>query len=46
MLEDSPTDITESWTVKTDGSSAKGRGGVGVIITSPKGDALKYGVQL
>ena len=44
MLEDSSTDVAESWTVQTDGSSAKGRGGVRVVITSPEGDALKYGV--
>ena len=44
MLEDSSTDVAESWTVQTDGSSTKGRGGVGVVITSPEGDALKYGV--
>lgn len=46
MSEDSPTDVTESWTVQNDGLSAKGRGGVRVAITSPEGDALKYGVQL
>ena len=44
MPEDSPTDVAKSWTMQTVGSSAKGRGGVGVIITSPEGDALKYGV--
>ena len=44
MPEDSPTDVAKSWTVQIVGSSAKGRGGVGVIITSPEGDALKYGV--
>jgi len=42
MLEDNPTDVTESWMVQIDGSSAKDKGRVRVIITSPKGDALKY----
>lgn len=46
MPEDSLTDIPESWTVQTDGSLAKGRGEVEVIITSPEGDTLKYEVQL
>ena len=46
MPEDSPTDVTESWTIQTDGSSTKGRGGVKVIITSLERDTLKYGVQL
>ena len=46
MPEDSPTDVVESWTSQSDGSSAKGKGGVGVVITSPEGDALKYVVQL
>nr|XP_023895560.1 uncharacterized protein LOC112007449 [Quercus suber] len=30
----------------TDGSSAQKRGGVGVVITTPEGEILKYGVQL
>ena len=46
MPEDSPTDVAESWTIQTDGSSTKGRGGVKVIITSLERDTLKYGVQL
>ena len=46
MPEDRPMDVTKSWTVQTDGSLAKGREGVRVIITSLEGDALKYGVQL
>ena len=29
-----------------DGSSTQKRGGAGVVIASPKGDILKYGVQL
>ena len=32
--------------VHTDGSSVQKMGGVGVVITSIKGDILKYGVQL
>ena len=35
----------ERWTIKTDGSSAQGRGGVGVIMTAPNGEKLKYRVQ-
>ena len=34
------------WTIQTDSSSAQGRGGVGVIVTTPYGEKLKYGVQL
>ena len=44
MPEDSPTDVAESWTIQTDGSSTKGRGGVKVIITSLERDSLKYEV--
>lgn len=33
-------------TIHTDGSSVQKMGGVGVILTSPKGDILKYNVQL
>ena len=32
--------------VQTDGSSAQQRGGVRVVITTPDGEVLKYGVQL
>ena len=31
---------------ETDGSSAQKRGGVGVVITTPDGEILKYEVQL
>ena len=41
MPKDSPTDGVESWMVQTDGSATRGRGRVGVVITSPEGDALK-----
>ena len=44
--EDSLTNETKWWIVETDGSSAQKRGGVGVIITTPDGKVLKYGVQL
>ena len=36
----------ERWTIQTDGLSAQGRGGVGVVITAYDGEKLKYGVQL
>ena len=32
--------------MQTDGSLAQKRGGIGVVITAPDGDVLKYGVQL
>ena len=34
------------WTIHTDGSSTHKRGEVGIVITTPEGDTLKYGVQL
>ncbi|XP_065624582.1 uncharacterized protein LOC136065385 [Quercus suber] len=36
----------ETWTIQTDGSSAQKRGGVGVVIITPTGEILKYGVRL
>ena len=36
----------ERWIIQTDGSSIQNKGGVGVIIITPKGETLKYGVQL
>ena len=33
-------------TISTDGSFVAGLGGIGIIMTSPKKDVLKYGVQL
>jgi len=36
----------ERWTIQTDGSSFRKRGEIGVIIITPKGETLKYGVQL
>ena len=44
--EDNPTNKAERWTIQTDGLSAQKRGGVGVVITTPDGEILKYGVQL
>ena len=44
--EDSLTNEAEWWTIQTDGLSAQKRGGVGVVITAPNGEVLKYGVQL
>ena len=40
------TKKVERWTVQIDGSSAQQRGGVRVVITTPNGEVLKYGVQL
>ena len=34
------------WMVYTDGSSTQKRGGASVVINSPEGDILKYGIQL
>ena len=36
----------ERWIIQTDGSSTQGRGEVGVVITVPTREELKYGVQL
>ena len=44
--EDNLTNEVERWTIQTDGSSAQMREGVGVIITTPEREMLKYGVQL
>ena len=44
--EDSPTDKTEWWTIQTNDSSTQKREGVGVVITTPDKEMLKYGVQL
>jgi len=39
-------DELESWTIMIDRPSVQKRGGVGVIINTPKGETLKYGVRL
>ena len=44
--EDSLINVVERWTIQTDGLSAQMRGGVGVVITTPDRETLKYGVQL
>ena len=44
--EDKITDEVGRWKIQTDGSSAQKKGGVGVVITTPDGEVLKYGVQL
>ena len=44
--DDSLTNEVERWTIQTDGSSTQKMGGVGVVITTPNGEVLKYGVQL
>ena len=44
--EDNPTTGREQWTIKTDGSSAQKREGVGIIIVAFDGEILRYGVQL
>ena len=44
--KDNLTYETERWIIQTDGSSAQNRGGVGVVITTPDREVLKYGVQL
>ena len=40
--ESSLTNKTKQWTVQTDSSSTQKRGGVGVIITAPNREVLKY----
>ena len=42
--KDGASDEAEIWTSQVDGSLAQKSGGVGVIITTPEGDTLKYGV--
>ena len=44
--KDNLTNDAKRWTIQTDGSSAQKRGGVRVVITTPNGEILKYGVQL
>ena len=44
--DDSLTNEVERWTIQTDGSSTQKIGGVGVVITTPNREVLKYGVQL
>ena len=44
--EENPTNDAKRWTIQTDGSSAQKRGRVGVVITNPDREILKYGVRL
>ena len=44
--EENPNHKAERWKIQTDGSLAQRRGRVGVVITTPDGEVLKYGVQL
>ena len=44
--EDNPKHEAKRWTIQTDGSSAQRKGGVEVVITTPDGELLKYGVRL
>ncbi|XP_075670197.1 uncharacterized protein LOC142639959 [Castanea sativa] len=46
LEEEGVTDDLERWTIQTNSSSIKKRGGVGVIIITLEGETLKYGVQL
>ena len=44
--KENPNHEAKRWTIQIDGLSAQRRGGVGVVITTPDGEVLKYGVQL
>ena len=44
--EDGLADEAGRWTIQTDDSSTQRRGGVGVVIITPDGEILKYGVRL
>ncbi|XP_075635275.1 uncharacterized protein LOC142607611 [Castanea sativa] len=44
--DDNGEDATEQWTIQIDGSSAQKRGGVGIVITTPNGEKLRYRVRL
>ena len=45
-VEENSSPEAERWTIQTNGSSAQGKDEVGVVITAPDGEELKYGVQL
>ena len=45
LEDDNATNKKEQWTIQTDGSSTQKRGGVGIIIVTPNGEMLKYGVR-
>ncbi|XP_075633716.1 uncharacterized protein LOC142606218 [Castanea sativa] len=44
--DDNCEDAAERWTIQTDGLSARRRGGVGIVITTPDGEKLRYEVRL
>ena len=44
--EDDLNNEAKRWTIQTDGLSAQRKGGVEVVITTPDGELLKYGVRL
>ena len=44
--EDGLAERIQRWMIQTDGSLAQKRGGVGVVIITPDGETLKYGVWL
>ena len=44
--KDGALDKAERWTIQVDGSLARKKGGLGVIITTLERDTLKNGVQL
>ena len=44
--KENPNHEAKRWTIQIDGLSAQRRGGVGVVITTPDREVLKYGVQL
>ena len=46
LNEEGGIDEVERWTIQTNDSSARKRVGIGVIIITPEGETLKYGVQL
>ena len=41
-----PTEDQQGWTLHFDGSKAHEGAGAGIVLTSPKGDKLKYALQL
>src|SRR4051812_25106272 len=45
QLPDTP-DMTQSWTMHFDGSKREAGAGVGVILTSPQGDKMKYVLRM
>ena len=45
LEDDNATNKKEQWTIQTDGASTQKRGGVGIIIVTPNGEMLKYGVR-